>query len=57
MKSKMRKTTKKKIKSKISPIVSDRVKDYGNDPYFLKKARQSKATLEKYGFPKELLKK
>ena len=31
------------------------VKDYGNDPYFVKKAEESKAFLEKHGFPKELL--
>jgi hypothetical protein len=34
--------------------VSDKVRDYGNDPYFVKKAKASKAFLEKNGFPKEL---
>lgn len=29
-------------------------RDYGNDPYFVKKAKKSKAFLEKNGFPKEL---
>ncbi len=45
---------------KISPEkpkskVSNKVKDYGNDPYFIKKAKESKEFLEKHGFPKELL--
>lgn len=31
------------------------VKDYGNDPFFVKKANEAKAFLEKNGFPKELL--
>ena len=46
---------KKKAKSNI--IVSDKVKDYGNDPYFVKKAKESKAFLEKNGFPKELIRR
>jgi hypothetical protein len=33
------------------------VKDHGNDPFFIKKAEESKAFLEKHGFPKELLSK
>ncbi|MBX2922905.1 MAG: hypothetical protein KF746_11975 [Chitinophagaceae bacterium] len=33
------------------------VRDYGNDPYFIKKANKSKVFLEKNGFPKELLSK
>ncbi len=28
------------------------VKDYGNDPYFVKKTDESQKFLEKYGFPK-----
>ncbi|WP_262710547.1 hypothetical protein [Dinghuibacter silviterrae] len=32
-----------------------KAKGYGNDPFFVKKAEDSKAFLEKYGFPKELL--
>lgn len=32
----------------------DRVRDYGNDPYFVKKANKSKAFLEKHGFPSDL---
>jgi hypothetical protein len=45
--------TARKLTSK-SAIVSDKVKDYGNDPFVVKKNRQAKALLEKYGFPKEL---
>lgn len=33
----------------------NKVKDYGNDPFFVKKAEESKAFLEKHGFPRELL--
>lgn len=47
-------TIKKTAKSK-SAIVSDKVKDYGKDPFFVKKAKQSKAFLEKHGFPQELI--
>lgn len=44
----------KKIVSK-SVVVSDKVKDYGNDPFFVKKAKNSKIFLEKHGFPKQLI--
>jgi hypothetical protein len=37
--------------------INNSVKDYGNQPYFINKANQSKAFLDKHGFPKELLKK
>jgi hypothetical protein len=36
-------------------VISNKVKDYGNEPFFVKKAKQSKEFLEKHGFPKELL--
>lgn len=32
-------------------IVSKAVKDYGNDPFFVKKANESQKFLEKHGFP------
>ena len=32
-----------------------KVKEYGNDPFFVQKAKESKAFLEKYGFPKQLV--
>lgn len=48
--------TKKQTFEKPSNVkVSDKVKNYGNDPYFVKKANESKAFLEEHGFPKELL--
>ena len=51
-------TNKKQSKSKTSKIKNaKKVKDYGNDPFFIKKAEESKAFLEKHGFPKELVTK
>jgi hypothetical protein len=35
---------------------SDEVKDYSNDPTFIKRAQEAKEFLEKVGFPEELLK-
>lgn len=50
--------SKKRVnKNPIKAIISKKVKDYGNDPFFVKKAEESKAFLEKHGFPKELLNK
>jgi hypothetical protein len=45
--------TKKKGKS----VVRRKVRDYGNEPFFIKKADESQAFLEKHGFPEELLHK
>ncbi len=45
--------TDKKTKS----VDVEHVRDYGNDPYFVKNANKSKAFLEKHGFPKELIDK
>ena len=36
-------------------VVNKNMKDHGNDPFFVKKAEASKKTIEKYGFPKQLL--
>jgi hypothetical protein len=47
----------KDVKKFGNAIISDKVKDYGNDPFFIKKAQDSKEFLEKHGFPKELLEK
>lgn len=51
--------TKKQImrKKTTKTKVSKKVKDYGSDPFFVKKAKESKEFLEKHGFPKELLSK
>jgi hypothetical protein len=47
---------RKQMKSKSAKVKSsNKVKDYGNDPFFVKKTAESKAFLEKYGFPKELI--
>jgi len=35
--------------------ISHKVKDYGNDPFFVEKTKQSKKFLEKHGFPEELI--
>ena len=46
-----------KLVNKSSKIViSNKVKDYGNDPFVVKKGKESKKFLEKNGFPEELLK-
>ena len=37
------------------PLVSNKVKDYPNDPFFVQKTKESKTFLEKHDFPKELL--
>lgn len=46
----------KELKKKESEAkaIKIKVKDYGNDPFFIKKGQDSKAFLEKHGFPKEL---
>ena len=36
----------------VGGIISDGIKDHGNDAYFEKKADASLKVLEKYGFPK-----
>lgn len=58
MKTEMKTSKNKASKSRKLPkaIVSKEVKDYGNDPFFVKKANQSQKFLEKQGFP-ELQKK
>ena len=49
---------KRGVKKKAVPAKSKpKVKDYDNDPYFLKKDEQSRVFLEKHGFPEELLRK
>lgn len=37
-------------------IVSKDVRDYGNDPFFVKKADDSQKFLEEHGFPEAYLK-
>jgi len=49
----LRESQKKQKKSRVK--VSNKVKDYGSDPFFVKKADESKSFLEKHGFPKEIM--
>lgn len=35
--------------------VSSKVKDYGDDPYFIKKADESQEVIRRIGWPEELL--
>jgi len=46
---------KKKIKLIPRAVIENALNDYSDDPYFVKKAELSKKTLEKHGFPKEIL--
>lgn len=48
---------KQLLKKSGKVVISNKVKDYGNDLFFIKKAKESKEFLEKHGFPKELLAK
>lgn len=54
----MKKNTesKKDIKWK-KPIISDSVKSYANDPFFIKKKNAAKELLEKVGLPPEFIRK
>lgn len=49
--------TKNNLSETPKVIISSSVRDYGNDPYFIKKADESKIFLEKHGFPKGLPKR
>jgi hypothetical protein len=51
MLSEFQKATQGKSKAKVSK----KVKDFGNDPFFVEKAKEYKEFLQKHGFPKELL--
>ncbi|MES1159974.1 MAG: hypothetical protein ABUM51_04395 [Bacteroidota bacterium] len=47
---------KKQLKAKTAkPKGDSKVKNYGTDPFFVKKAADSKTFLDKHGFPEELL--
>ncbi len=41
--------------SKNNKTKDEKVGDFGNDPFFVEKAKKSKEFLEKHGFPEELL--
>jgi hypothetical protein len=48
---------KHKQKSSSKAVVNSTVRDYGNEPFFVKKANDSKQFLEKHGFPKAFQKR
>lgn len=52
-------TNKNKLQQKGSSkaVVNSTVRDYGNDPFFVKKANESKQFLEEHGFPKAFQKR
>ena len=51
------KSTKQPSVDRPGAKISKHVKSYSNDPFVIQKGKESKAFLDKYGFPKELLKK
>lgn len=44
-------------KGSSKAVVNSTVRDYGNEPFFVKKANDSKRFLEKHGFPKAFQKR
>lgn len=44
-------------KKTTKATVTKKVPDYGNDPFFVKKAQESQVFLEKHGFPTDLVRK
>ncbi len=48
---------RKHNKSTTVEVEKSNVKDYGNDPFFVKKSNNSKAFLEEKGFPRDLIQK
>ena len=52
----MQRDSKKSEKKTVrKPGQGAAVKDYGKEPYFIKKAEASKVTIRKYGLPKALV--
>jgi len=48
---------KQTIKKVAKTTISKNIKSYENDPLVIKKNRESRAFLQKHGFPEELLMK
>lgn len=44
-------------KGSSKAVVKSTVRDYGNEPFFVKKANESKQFLQKNGFPKAFQKR
>jgi hypothetical protein len=51
MEGKKMNTDKRHQKNRSNAIVNSKVKSYSNDPFFVKKADESKQFLEKHGLP------
>jgi hypothetical protein len=51
------KTTKLPADNLPKSKISKEVKSYSSDPFVIQKGKESKAFLDKFGFPKELVKK
>jgi len=49
-------TTKKKLTGKSKAVTDKSVKDYTNDPYFVKKREAASAFLKKVGLPESFKK-
>lgn len=49
-----RKPSKRSSIAKTGAIISDRVGNYRNHPFFVKKAEKARAFIEAHGLPKEL---
>ena len=49
-------TIKTDDKTKLNSKIVANMKSYANDPYFIKKGKESKEFLERVGFPEEFLK-
>jgi hypothetical protein len=50
-------TKKKKATKKVKVVVDKAIKDYSNDPYFIKKREKSLKLLKKTGLPESFTKK
>jgi hypothetical protein len=48
---------KQAVKKTTKATINKDIKSYENDPFVIKKNKESKAFLEKHGFPEELLRK
>ncbi len=48
---------KHRQKGSSKAVVKSTVRDYGNEPFFVKKANESKQFLEKHGFPQAFQKR
>jgi hypothetical protein len=47
----------KKVSSKeMKVVINPSMRDYSNEPFFIKKADSAKKLIDQYGLPKQLLK-